>query len=44
MARYREIKKYGTSLVIRINKHDLDDLKLSEGDWVDISDITKKIN
>lgn len=44
MARYREIKKYGDSYVIRITKQDLEDLELSIGDWVDISEFTKKNN
>ena len=43
MARYREIKKYGTSYVIRITKQDLDDLCLEINDLVDISDINKKV-
>jgi len=39
MARYRQIKKYGNTFVIAIFHSDMKDLKLSEGDIVDLDDI-----
>jgi len=42
MARYRLITKYGSSFVIRLHPHDMEDLKLSRGDLVDIEDIVIK--
>lgn len=37
----RQIKKYGNSFVIRLSPTDMDDLELSEEDFVDIGDICK---
>jgi antitoxin component of MazEF toxin-antitoxin module len=42
MERYRTIKKYGNSFVIFLHLADLLDLKLKEGDQLDISDCTIK--
>lgn len=40
--RYREIKKWGNSLVIVLNSADKEDLKLKVGDSIDIEDAVKK--
>ena len=37
--RYRQVKKYGNSYVITLFQSDMIDLKLTEGDIVDIEDI-----
>ena len=42
MSRFRPIKKYGDSLIIRITSQDLIDLGLVVGDEVDISELTKR--
>lgn len=42
--RIRSIQKYGNSHVIKLSKIDMIDLVLSEGDFVDISDLIKVKN
>ena len=41
MARLRQIKKWGNTHTIVLHKSDLIDLKLREGDFVDIDDLIK---
>lgn len=42
MARLRAIKKLGGSYFIQLRPSDLDDLKLKEGDIIDIDDIIRE--
>ena len=42
MSRYRQVKKYGNSFVIKLIRTDIDDLNLKEGDWIDVEDAIKK--
>lgn len=42
MTRYREIKKYGDTWIIKLNPVDAIDFQLKEGDQVDIEDIIIK--
>lgn len=39
MARWRQVKKYGNSVVIHFSKVDVEDLNIKEGDWMDIEDM-----
>lgn len=41
MKQITQIKKYGDSVVIRLEKEFREFQKLKVGDWVDISDIVK---
>ena len=38
MARLREVKKWGNSMVVVLSSVDVEDLKISEGDMMDIED------
>ncbi len=42
MVRYRKIKKYGNTWVIKLDTSDVKDFGLQEGDEVDIEDFVKK--
>ena len=42
MARFRPLKKYGDSIVIRVNSQDLLDLGWEIGDDIDISECNKR--
>ena len=46
MVRLREVKRYGTTWIIKLEPMDLKDLGLKEGDMVDIEDtiIKSKLN
>ena len=39
MARIREVTKYSSTYVIKLNPADMRDLEIKEGDQVDIEDI-----
>jgi hypothetical protein len=39
MTRFREIKKYGDTWIIKLNPIDATDYKLVEGDMVDIEEL-----
>ena len=41
MARYREVKKWGNSLVIVLQVLDIKDLNIKEGDLIDIEDAVR---
>ena len=41
MARYRQVKKYGNTVVIPLTSADLKDLNIKEGDLIDIEDAVK---
>ena len=36
--RFRQVKKWGNSMVVVLSSFDVTDLKITEGDWVDITD------
>jgi len=36
MARLREVKKWGNSMVVVLSSVDVEDLKISEGDMIDV--------
>jgi antitoxin component of MazEF toxin-antitoxin module len=38
MARFREVKKWGNSIVVVLTSVDVSDLNISEGDMIDIED------
>lgn len=42
MTRYRQVKKFGNSWAIALKTHDITDLNLKEGDFVDIEDAVRK--
>lgn len=42
MVRYRKIKKYGDTWVIKLNPSDVIDLSWKDGDLVNIEDVVKK--
>jgi len=42
MVRFRKVNLYGNRYVIELMKHDLEDLGLSVGDFLNIEDAVKK--
>lgn len=38
MVRYRQVKKWGNSLIILLQSIDIKDLNVKEGDWIDIEE------
>ena len=42
MKRLRQIKLYGNTYIIKLERIDITDLDLKEGDFVDISDLVKE--
>ena len=39
MARLREVKKWGNSLVVVLSSVDVNDLSINEGDMIDLEDV-----
>jgi len=42
MVRLREVKKYGTTWIVKLEPTDMDDLGLKVGDKIDIEDVVVK--
>ena len=42
MVRLREVKKYGTTWIVKLEPTDMDDLGLKVGDKIDIEDVVIK--